>query len=98
MIHADIRTSILITMGLVFIAQVFFNPVLLSAIFALILLCLFFSLKDQSKAVAKMWTFFVRAKCLSFAHAAANPENTPHSAYPRIISGKTLFSARRGRL
>ena len=48
MIHADIRTSILITMGLVFIAQVFFNPVLLSAIFALILLCLFFSLKDQS--------------------------------------------------
>ena len=57
MIHADIRTSILITMGLLFIAQVFFNPVLLSAIFALILLCLFFSLKDQSKAVAKMWTF-----------------------------------------
>jgi len=44
-------------MGLVFIAQVFFNPVLLSVIFSLILLCLFFSLKDQSKAVAKMWTF-----------------------------------------
>ena len=57
MIHADIRISILITMVLVFIAQVFFNPVLLSAIFALILLCLFFSLKDQNKAVTKIWTF-----------------------------------------
>ena len=57
MIHADVRTSILITLLLLLIAQVFFNPVLLSAIFALILLCLFFSFKDEAKAVSKIWTF-----------------------------------------
>ncbi|NNH01484.1 DUF3488 and transglutaminase-like domain-containing protein [Acinetobacter sp. ANC 5414] len=57
MIHADVKTSILITLLLLLIAQVFFNPVLLSAIFALILLCLFFSFKDEAKAVSKIWTF-----------------------------------------
>ena len=57
MIHADIRTSILITLLLLLVAQVFFNPVLLSAIFALILLCLFFSFREESKAVSKIWIF-----------------------------------------
>ncbi|WP_425915072.1 transglutaminaseTgpA domain-containing protein [Acinetobacter sp. TSRC1-2] len=57
MIHADVRTSILITLLLLLIAQVFFNPALLSAIFALILLCLFFSFREEFKAVSKIWTF-----------------------------------------
>ena len=57
MIHADVRTSILITLLLLLIAQVFFSPVLLSAILAVIMLCLFFSFKEESKVVSKIWTF-----------------------------------------
>ncbi|OAL81562.1 transglutaminase [Acinetobacter sp. SFB] len=57
MIHADVRTSILITLLLLLIAQVFFSPVLLSAIFAVIMLYLFFSFRQDSKAVSKIWTF-----------------------------------------
>lgn len=57
MIHADVRTSILITLLLLLIAQVFFSPVLLSAILAVIMLCVFFSFRQQSKAVSKIWTF-----------------------------------------
>ena len=57
MIHADVRTSILITLLLLLIAQVFFSPVLLSAILAVIILYLFFSFKDESKVVSKIWTF-----------------------------------------
>ena len=57
MIHADVRTSILITLLLLLIAQVFFSPVLLSAILGVIMLCLFFSFKEESKVVSKIWTF-----------------------------------------
>ena len=57
MMHPDIRNSILMTLSLLLIAQVFFNPVLLSAIFALILLCLFVSFKDETKTVSKIWIF-----------------------------------------
>ncbi|MGB8695653.1 DUF3488 domain-containing protein, partial [Acinetobacter sp.] len=57
MIHADVRTSILITLLLLLIAQVFFSPVLLSAILAVIMLYLFFSFKEESKVVSKIWTF-----------------------------------------
>ena len=57
MMHADVRTSILMTLLLLLLAQVLFNPVLLSAIFALILLCLFVSFKDETKTVSKIWIF-----------------------------------------
>ena len=57
MMHADVRTSILMTLLLLLLAQVMFNPVLLSAIFALILLCLFVSFKDETKTVSKIWIF-----------------------------------------
>lgn len=57
MIHAQIRTSILMTLSLILLAQVVFNPLLLSLIFALMILCLFYSLKDQSKALSRIWTF-----------------------------------------
>jgi len=57
MIHAQIRTSILITLSLLLMAQLVFNPLLLSLIFALIILFLFYSLKDESKVLSRMWTF-----------------------------------------
>ncbi|WP_407303862.1 transglutaminaseTgpA domain-containing protein [Acinetobacter sp.] len=57
MMHPDIRTSILVTLSLLLIAQVFFNPILLSVIFVLILLCLFVSFKDETKTVSKIWIF-----------------------------------------
>ena len=59
MIHAQIRTSILMTLSLILLAQVVFNPLLLSLIFALMILFLFYSLKDQSKALSRIWTFIL---------------------------------------
>ena len=57
MIHAQIRTSILMTLSLILLAQVGFNPLVLSLIFALMILFLFYSLKDQSRALSRIWTF-----------------------------------------
>jgi hypothetical protein len=57
MIHAQIRTSMLMTLSLILMAQVLFNPPVLSLIFALMILGLFYSLKDQSKALSRIWTF-----------------------------------------
>ena len=65
MIQAQIRTSILITLLLILMAQVLFNPALLSLICALIILCLFYSLKDQSKALSRIWTFVLTFSALA---------------------------------
>ena len=59
MIDTQIRTSILMTLLLILMAQVVFNPLLLSLIFALMILFLFYSLKDQSKALSRIWTFIL---------------------------------------
>jgi len=57
MIDAQIRTSILMTLSLLLMAQLVFNPLVLSLIFALIILFLFYSLKDESKVLSRIWTF-----------------------------------------
>ncbi|MCG2609658.1 DUF3488 and transglutaminase-like domain-containing protein [Acinetobacter sp. SM34] len=57
MIHAQIRTSMLMTLSLILMTQVLFNPPVLSLILVLMILCLFYSLKDQSKALSRIWTF-----------------------------------------
>lgn len=65
MIDTQIRTSILMTLSLILLAQVVFNPLLLSLIFALIIFFLFYSLKDQSKALSRMWTFVLTLVALA---------------------------------
>lgn len=57
MIHADVRTSILITLLLVLMAQALFNPLGLSIILALMLLSLFFGFKKSAATFSKIWTF-----------------------------------------
>lgn len=57
MMHAQMRTPILTTLSLILMAQLVFNPPLLSLIFALMLLVLFYSFKDQSRALSRIWTF-----------------------------------------
>ena len=57
MIHADVRTSILITLLLVLMAQALFNPLGLSIILALMLLGLFFGFKKSAATLSKIWTF-----------------------------------------
>ncbi|CAB1211644.1 transglutaminaseTgpA domain-containing protein [Acinetobacter bouvetii] len=65
MIHAYIRTSIIIALSLILVAQVLFNPVALSLIFALIILFLFYSLKDESKSLSRVWNFLLTILALS---------------------------------
>ena len=65
MIDTQIRTSILMTLSLILLAQVVFNPLLLSLIFALIIFFLFYSLKDQSKALSRVWTFVLTLVALA---------------------------------
>lgn len=65
MIDTQIRTSILMTLLLILMAQVVFNPLLLSLIFALIIFFLFYSLKDQSKALSRVWTFVLTLVALA---------------------------------
>lgn len=72
MIHADVRTSILITLLLLLLAQVLFNPVLLSAIFVLIILCLFMGFKDETKAISKIWTFALTILALATTYFSYN--------------------------
>ncbi|UDM39197.1 DUF3488 and transglutaminase-like domain-containing protein [Acinetobacter haemolyticus] len=65
MIDTQIRTSILMTLLLILMAQVIFNPLVLSLIFALIIFFLFYSLKDQSKALSRVWTFVLTLVALA---------------------------------
>jgi hypothetical protein len=53
------------TLLLILMAQVIFNPLVLSLIFALIIFFLFYSLKDQSKALSRVWTFVLTLVALA---------------------------------
>ena len=63
MIDGKIRISIVLTLGLIILAQVAFIPVLLSIIFVISLLCIWIFLKRQ-KPFSKIGTFLLTALAL----------------------------------
>src|SRR5690606_41846780 len=63
MINAKICTSIVLTLGLILIAQIAFIPVLLSIIFAISIVCIWIFLKRQ-QPFPKTGTFLLTALAL----------------------------------
>lgn len=57
MIHTAVKTAILITLILLFMAQLVFNPILLNIIFAVMVVFLYLNFKNTIKAISKFWTF-----------------------------------------
>ena len=62
--NSSIRISILSSLGLLLLAQLIYLPVLLSIIFIIILISLYFSLQPGRQPIAKYWTFSLIALAL----------------------------------
>ena len=64
MIHYAVKVSILMTLSLVLLAQLLFNPALLSLIFAISIYHLFQNLKHESKTPPRIWIFILTSLAL----------------------------------
>ena len=64
MIHYAVKVSILMTLSLVLLAQLLFNPALLSLIFAISIYHLFRNLKHESKTPPRIWIFILTSLAL----------------------------------
>lgn len=84
MIDSKIRTSIILTLGLILLAQVAFIPALLSIIFAISLICLWISLKRQ-KPFTKLATFLLTALALGSIYLS-------HQSFIGIEAGVAVLS------
>lgn len=84
MIDGKIRISIVLTLGLIILAQVAFIPVLLSIIFVISLLCIWIFLKRQ-KPFPKIGTFLLTALALGSIYLS-------HQSFIGVEAGVAVLS------
>ena len=84
MINAKIRTSIVLTLGLILIAQMAFIPVLLSIIFAISIVCIWIFLKRQ-QPFPKTGTFLLTALALGSIYLS-------HQSFIGVEAGVAVLS------
>lgn len=84
MIDGKIRISIVLTLGLIILAQVAFIPVLLSIIFVISLLCIWIFLKRQ-KPFPKIGTFLLTALALGSIYLS-------HQSFIGVDAGVAVLS------
>ena len=84
MINAKIRTSIVLTLGLILIAQMAFIPVLLSIIFAISIVCIWIFLKRQ-QPFPKTGTFLLTALALGSIYLS-------HHSFIGVEAGVAVLS------
>lgn len=84
MIDGKIRISIVLTLGLIILAQVAFIPVLLSIIFVISLLCIWIFLKRQ-KPFPKIGTFLLTGLALGSIYLS-------HQSFIGVEAGVAVLS------
>lgn len=84
MINAKIRTSIVLTLGLILIAQMAFIPVLLSIIFAISIVCIWIFLKRQ-QPFPKIGTFLLTVLALGSIYLS-------HQSFIGVEAGVAVLS------
>ena len=83
--HSSIRISILSSLSLLLLAQLLYLPVLLSVIFLIILISLYFSLQPGRQPIAKHWTFILIALALLSIYLQ-------HRAFVGVEAGVAVLS------